>query len=227
MLYDFFNLFFPDACISCETFLITGEQFICAKCSVSVVRSDSDPFHDEKVSRKFWGKVKINKCYSYFKYLKGGVAQKLIFAIKYDDKKELGFLLGLRFGIELKKKVKGEKIDLIVPVPLHKRKLRERGFNQSEWISKGIAQGIGAEMTADLVERTVYGLSLTRNTRFERWIKSSSIYRLKNGNQNLHGLHILLVDDVITTGSTLEAVADVLLKAGADKVSLAALASAV
>lgn len=136
--------------------------------------------------------------------------------------KELGFEVGQRFGFVLKESGAFRTVDTIIPVPLHQKKHKSRGYNQSEWIANGIAKSMGIPVSAGNLFRKVFTSTQTRKNRFERWQNVEGIFGLKNPGE-LTGKHILLIDDVVTTGSTLEACAFQLLKVNEVKVSIATL----
>jgi ComF family protein len=146
--------------------------------------------------------------------------------MKYRGIKEIGYELGRIYGSSLKSSAFTKGIDLIIPVPLHPDKRRMRGFNQSEIISEGISEATGLPLGAGFLSRAVSSSTQTRRSRYERWTNVEGIFRVHNG-EALVNTHILLVDDVITTGSTLESCACELLKREGVKVSVAALAVAV
>jgi len=145
--------------------------------------------------------------------------------MKYRGQKEMGYELGKIFGGELMSSSAYREIDLVVPVPLHVRKQRKRGYNQSEWIARGIAERMGKPLDTKSLYRAIESETQTRKTRYERWKNVENIFKLKSAD-NLKDKHILLVDDVVTTGSTLEACARVLLTIENTKVSIATLAMA-
>jgi ComF family protein len=160
--------------------------------------------------------------YCYFQ--KGGHAQKLLHKLKYKGQKEIGYELGKMIGYDLLNSPFVES-DVIIPVPLHKSKFRKRGYNQSEYIAKGIAEIMGNPVDTDSLYRAIANPTQTKRHRYERWINVEGIFVLNNP-ERIANKHILLVDDVITTGATLEACTNALLQAENVQVSIVALAKA-
>ncbi len=224
MLRDFAELFFPELCITCGNRLVSQEKYVCMQCwfDLPVTRFGDD--EENRLARIFWGRVQIEHAVSYFHYQKGSRYQELIHSIKYKGLKELGLLAGRQFGESLKESEVFHAVDVVVPVPLHKRKLRKRGFNQSEWIARGISEALGKPVSAGNLYRKIYSTTQTRKSRFERWQNVEGIFGISDI-PSFENRHILLVDDVATTGSTLEACAYEILKIPGTKVSIATLAS--
>jgi ComF family protein len=176
------------------------------------------------VAELFWGRVPVMYCSSYFYYMKDSKYQRIIHHLKYEGKQHIGLEFGKTFGSELAK-TSFASADIIVPVPLHPKKQRKRGFNQSEIIARGMAESMGKKIVAGALERIRYTVSQTNRTRYERWENVEGIFRVTKPHL-LAGRHILLVDDVVTTGSTLEACAAEILKLQGTTVSIATLAIA-
>ena len=222
---DFIELFFPGICVTCGNRLINQENFVCMDCWQDLPVTH---FHDDdknKVAQLFWGRTNITHATAYFSYKKGSRYQQLIYAVKYRGMKGLGFEIGKKFGFELKETVGFDAVDLIVPVPLHPRKQKVRGYNQSEWIARGIASAMNLPVITNNLIRKVYTPTQTNKSRFERWQNVEGIFDIEKP-EIFTGKHILLVDDVVTTGSTLEACAFHLLKINDVNISIAALAFA-
>jgi len=224
MFSDFLSLIFPDTCIGCDSPLVKGEELLCIKCKFNLPETNYHLVEVNDLHKRFAGKVTINRAFAYLTYIKDGLGQKIIYTIKYKGVKEGASLMGGLYGQCLAKVHLKPQIDLIVPVPLHKKKLRKRGFNQSEWFAKGLSAELGVPY-ANVLERTEQKVSQTLQNRITRWSNVKEIYKLKK-EANIEGLRILLVDDVITTGATMEVCADELLKMGAKEVSIAAIAAA-
>ena len=224
-LNDFLELFFPSLCIACGSRLINQENFLCLDCWQDLPVTNFHEDEKNKVAQLFWGRVKIETATSYFSYKKGSRYQNLIHFIKYKGMKELGLETGRRFGNVLKEVPHFQNINCIVPVPLHPKKEKARGYNQCDWISKGIGQALEIQVINDNLFRKVFTTTQTRKNRYERWQNVEGIFGLRKP-EEFSGKHVLLVDDVITTGSTIEACALPLLKNESTRVSLATLAFA-
>lgn len=218
-------LFFPPLCITCDSRLNSQEEHICWQCWSDLPLSHFDHVAKNKVAQLFWGRVMIERATSFYQYRKGSRYQKLIHYIKYKGLKELGLEAGKRFALQLAETDFFKGIDFLVPVPLHPKKLKERGYNQSEWIALGLAAVSQIPVEADNLFRKVHTATQTRKSRYDRWRNVEGIFSINDPAQ-LEGRHILLVDDVVTTGSTLEACAWELLKIRGTRVSIATLAFA-
>lgn len=188
--------------------LPAGIRFICNKCRYNIPRTGYHKEQDNPVEQIFWGRVRVNHAASLFYYTKGSRYQKLIHVIKYHGNKDLGYEMGKIYGRELAH-TPFSKADLIVPVPLHPVKIRKRGFNQSEWIGKGLAEALQKPMVVNTLYRAVNTRSQTRKTRIERWKNVENVFRLRSV-EAFRNRHVLLVDDVVTTGSTLESCTNVI-----------------
>ncbi len=221
----FIELFFPHVCITCDERLISQEEYLCLNCwfDLPVCRYDSE--EDNKTARLFWGRVQIEYATSWFQYKKGSRYQKLIHFVKYKGFNELGFFAGKKFGYVLSELQSFEDVDLIVPVPLHPVKEKKRGFNQSLWIAMGIAEAMKKPVSGKNLHRNIYSSSQTRKSRYARWQNVEGIFGIHD-HKEFENKHILLVDDVVTTGSTIEACANEILKNSNAKVSVATLAYA-
>lgn len=221
---DILNFIFPLNCITCGRLLIDHEIVICTFCYYEIPRTNFHNDYENQVSRLFWGRVNITYATAFFYFSKGGRYQKLIHSLKYEGRSDIGIEAGRIFGIEISGSV-FKSVDMVVPVPLHRKKLKKRGYNQSEMIAKGLCIALEKPLIADLLERVDFTETQTRKSRYERFVNVNGSFSLLR-DINLHNKHILLVDDVVTTGSTLESCAEVLLEGGAEKISVAALAVA-
>lgn len=224
-LSDVSELFFPTLCVTCGDRLISQENFLCLNCWLDLPVTNFHLNNENKVAQLFWGRVEIENATAFFSYKKGSRYQELIHFIKYKGLKELGFETGRKFGQILLNSKGFKTVDLVIPIPLHPVKEKQRGFNQSDWIAKGIAEGLQKPISTDNLFRKTHTTTQTKKNRFERWKNVEDIFDLKDPD-NFSNKHILLVDDVVTTGSTLEACAFRILKTKNTKVSIATLAFA-
>jgi ComF family protein len=229
-LYDFWDdilsLLFPRLCYACGNHLLRNEKLICTECYILIPRTNYHLVEDNPVSRLFWGRCRIEKASAFSFYTKDSRIRKLIHNLKYKGIREVGFELGKIYGQSLMRSDFLDGIDLIIPVPLHSSKMRIRGFNQSDIISTGLSEATGVPLGASILERISISETQTKKSRYDRWINVEGIFNV-NDPEKIKGKHILLIDDVITTGSTLESCAVELLKNEGVKVSVAALAVAV
>ncbi|MFZ5428671.1 MAG: ComF family protein [Bacteroidota bacterium] len=223
-LAGFSELFFPQVCITCRRKLFSSEKYICLFCIQELPRTLFHLDEENKVARLFWGRVEILYATSWLFFRKGSPYQQLIHYLKYKGLKELGQELGYLFGNDLRESP-FSGCELVIPVPLHPAKEKKRGYNQSEWIARGIAGALALPLPRAALVRAADTQTQTRKSRFERWQNVEGIFEVPDPELIL-GRHILLIDDVVTTGSTLEAAAQALLCSGAAGVSLATLAIA-
>lgn len=222
---DFFNLFFPNVCEACGDRLLKNENIICIKCLYDFPKTNFHLDKENPITHLFYGRANIENATSLYFFNKGSKFQDLIHKLKYNGKKEIGFELGKQLGAALLKSENYHSIDVIIPVPLHPKKERKRGYNQSYWIALGINEIIKKEIDTKTIIRYKEAESQTKKNRFERYQNVSTVFTTKD-NTMLIDKHILLVDDVITTGATLEACANLILSTKNAKVSIATLAVA-
>ena len=223
---DFFSLLFPRLCYACGNQLMRNESLICTECFVVIPRTNYHFVEDNPVAQLFWGRCLIEKAAAFSYYNKGSRIRKLIHNLKYNGIREIGYDLGRLYGLSLKTSGFINDIDIIIPVPLHPMKKSIRGFNQSETISMGIADATHLPVDIKSLARVLVSATQTKRSRYERWTNVEGIFQVLDS-QTIMGKHVLLVDDVITTGSTIESCTNELLKIEGVKVSAVALAFAV
>ncbi len=223
-LTGLFDLFYPKNCVSCGTHLIGEEIEICKNCLTRLPRTkfEINPT-DNAMCSLLWGRCKIECAFALFFYRKGERVQKLLHEIKYKGNKNLGVTLGKQLAQTI---LDSETtFDYIIPIPLHHKKYSQRGFNQSEVIAEGMSQKLGIPLNLTAIYRNVYTNTQTRKGRFERWQNVESIFSL-NQYEDLANKHVLVIDDVITTGSTIEACVNTLSHIENIKISIASIACA-
>ena len=217
---DFIDLLYPIVGPGCSKVLATGENFLCTHCEL-----DLPVFRNEFViDHLLGGRVEIKASAIYLKFYSGGLTQQLLHEVKYKNNRKLGEYLGRRFMESDNFKQQFEDIDVVVPIPLHEEKLRQRGYNQSEVIARGITAVLKRPIDTDAVQRIYKSETQTRKSRQQRWQNVAGIFTSKK--EALKDKDVLLVDDVITTGATMEACAQAVFSAGANSVSFAVLAVA-
>lgn len=219
------SLAYPKVCPGCKNDLFSGESQICMECLYKLPRTNFHTRSDNPASQMFWGRVKIEKAASFFFFDKGGLLQNLIHELKYKGNRNIGYELGKEIGKTYQKDKVFDTTDCLVPVPLHPKRLRERGYNQSFWIAKGIGEMIDKKVQPRVLYRKTYSQTQTRKSRNERWQNVESIFEVRSA-QKIQGKHLLLIDDVLTTGSTLDACATTLKNAADCQISIATLAMA-
>ena len=204
---DIVNLFYPRLCILCSRPLIKGEEQICLHCLARLpyIRYESQ----QRVDSWFAGKSEIQYARAYLHYEKGSSVQRLMHDLKYHGNKELAYLLGrwafLRLQAEQSPLCQAE---ILLPIPLHPKKKRQRGYNQAEWIAKGIASVLSIPIDTTSVVRQVKTDTQTRRHIYERWTNMEEVFTLIS-DEALKGTRVLLVDDVLTTGATFNSCASV------------------
>lgn len=203
---SFVHLFYPPRCAACEATLQEGEEGLCLKCLLDMPRTGYHLQTDNPAERLFWGKVTVERASSYFFYHKGSQMAHIIHLMKYADRPDLAEYMGRQMAAELSASGFFSTIDCLIPVPLHPRKKRMRGYNQSERIAHGIAALTGLPVETKAVIRQRFTETQTRRSIYQRWQNVEGIFALK-APQCLEGKHVLLVDDVLTTGATLCALA--------------------
>lgn len=212
-LEDFQHLFYPRVCRLCDIALMRTEEELCMNCLHALPRTRSTLQKDNPVAKVFYGRVQLDFAGAYLFFRHDSVVQKLLHQIKYRNKKELATAIGKLYASELMEEGFNPP-DLIVPIPLHPRKLRQRGYNQSYYFGLGLASVFGSECRDDLLIRTTNTATQTRRSRWSRWENVAAVFDLSKG-QAFEGKRIVLVDDVTTTGATLESCVRVLQGRGA------------
>ncbi len=203
MFSDFVQLLYPNLCASCDSVLLKNENSICVKCWVEIPRTTHCLDSENPVAKMFWGRVDLKMALSAFQFSKNGKVQRLMHQLKYKGNTKVGELVGVELGKEIIKSVNYSKVDAVIPVPLHPKKMKSRGYNQSVFIAQGVAKVLECEVVGGALIRKIDSGSQTKRSRYERWKNVGEIFELKKGKE-LEGKHVLIVDDVITTGSTIE-----------------------
>jgi len=208
---DLLMFFFPLNCLVCGKRLSSPGEVLCLECEYNMPRTNYRDGTNNPVSQVFWGRVPVEMGTSLFRFEKGSSYQTLLHDLKYRGNKKAGAYLGRLLGHELKR-TRYADCDVMVPVPIHKKRLRERGYNQSEIIARGTSDVMGIPVVLDLLRRADHHNSQTTLGRYERFENVRHNFQLARNPPDVNGKRILLIDDVVTTGATLEACSEVLFK---------------
>jgi len=225
MLNNLIALFFPKICYICKLQLTDNEEHICTTCRHNLPVTDFHLNQDNTIKKLLYGRAKIENGTALLRFEKKGSVQQLIHELKYRDQEAIGLFLGDWLGEELSKNEAYKNINIVIPVPLHKNKLRKRGFNQVSKFAKQIAKALDAQYIDNVLIKTTNTSSQVNKKRFARWTNDAHIFSIKNPEQ-ISNKRILLVDDIITTGATMEACIEVLNQAENIKISIACMAIA-
>lgn len=224
-LASLLHSFYPRRCVVCGTPLVEGEQGLCTQCVLRMPRTGYHTQEGNPVEVSFWGRAQLERATSYFFYEKGSDFRHLLHRLKYGGRKDLGYLMGRVVATELRESDFLEDIDLLLPVPLHPRKQRERGYNQSACLAKGLSQVTGIPVNTTSLIRRRHHESQTHKRRYDRWLNVDGIFALRHP-ERLAGKHLLLIDDVLTTGATITACCDALKEVEGVRISVFTLAVA-
>ena len=225
MFNSIVNLLFPKVCFACSHLLADNEKHICTNCRHNLPVTNYHFENNNTVEKVFYGRVKLEQATALLRFEKKGIVQHLLHNLKYRDHEVIGAILGEWLGNELKTIENYKNIDVIIPVPLHRKKLRKRGYNQVAKFGIEIANALNAEYLNKVLIKTTATKTQVFKKRMARWNSSNEIFAIKN-KELITGKHILLVDDIITTGATIEACTNMLNKANNVKISVATMAIA-
>ncbi|WNH08348.1 ComF family protein [Thalassobellus suaedae] len=225
MLKSILNLFFPKVCYACHNLLNDNEDTICIDCRHDLPITNIHFEDNDTIKKVLYGRANIENGTALFRFEKKGLIQQLIHNLKYKGYEHIGFVLGNWLGGELKTLETYKDIDIVIPVPLHDKKLKKRGYNQVSKFGQQIAKALNVDYKDDVLIKITNTKSQTTKSRLSRWTNTNELFTLKNM-EVINNKHILLVDDIITTGATLEACISVLNQAKNIKISIATMAIA-
>ena len=200
------GLLYPSVCAACGNSLFKWENLVCTRCRNLLPKTGYELNEDNPLARMFYGKVRLQAVMACFFFSKEGKVQHLIHELKYKGNKEAGVFLGQEIGKAIQEAPLYQGLDYLVPVPLHPKREKERGYNQSLMIAQGISEVTDIPIGEDLLVRSVNTATQTHKTKDERWENVKDIFDVRHP-ERLEGKYVLLVDDVLTTGATLEACA--------------------
>ena len=219
------NLLFPRVCAACGNLLLDGEDTVCTTCRFLLPKTGYELHPDNPLALMFYGQMPFNAVMAEFFFSKTGKVQHLIHGLKYHGCRENGIFLGQEIGKSLLKAPDYQGINFIVPIPLHPKKEKIRGYNQSQVIAEGISEIMNIPIAEKHLVRSVFTATQTKKSRDERWENVKDIFELKNC-EKLKEKHVLLVDDVLTTGATLMSAGKSLMQVEGIKISVATVACA-
>ncbi len=219
------DMAWPNLCLLCERPLLSGERYVCLNCLYELPAIYDVSFRENQTADRFIGKIEFERAASGFRYNKDSNIQKALELLKYKGEKEIGRCLSKTATHRLDEQGFFKDIDGLIPVPLHKKKLKKRGYNQSEWIAKGLSEVTGIPIHTNLLVKTIHNSSQTTKNVWSRWENAQGLFELDTSH-DFSGKHLLLVDDVLTSGSTLEACGQVLKQIPDVRISFFALALA-
>ena len=219
------RVIYPQVCLLCETEYAHGDHPVCVKCSAQLPPTGHWERRDNDFTEKFWGRLPLHSAAALYYFKAGNRVQRLLHQIKYENKPELAVAAGRELGRQLRMVPWYDRVQAVVPVPLHHRKLRRRGYNQSAAFARGLAEVLQVSHFPHALRRTVYTATQTRKDKFERLVNVAPVFEVRRPGL-IEGKHLLLVDDVLTTGATLEACARPLLGIEGTVLSMAAIAMA-
>jgi ComF family protein len=222
---EVFHLLFPHTCIGCGSDILDPDNFLCLLCINELPHTNYAKHANNPAEKLFWGRVPIKAAMCTFYFTKVSIVQNLIHEFKYKGNRKIGTYLGNMIGSSIQESHRFKDISIIIPLPLHIEKEKRRGFNQAKILCDGISEITGHRVATDHVERIIDTESQTKKKRIQRWENVNKIFRVLYPDR-LEGELFLLLYDVITTGSTLEACASEILKVKNTKVSIATLAMA-
>ena len=223
MVKNLLNLFFPKVCLGCNSYLGDNESNICITCRHQLPLTNFHLDQNDALKNVFYGRVKLEQATALLHFSKKGIVQQLMHNLKYRGYEDVGLFLGQWLGEELKTIEAYRKIDVVIPVPLHSSKLHKRGYNQVTKFGKEIAKALNVEFNSGVLQKTLATKTQVFKDRILRTSGNAATFSITE-NQSLRGKHILLVDDIVTTGATIESCANALLKIEGIKISVAAMA---
>jgi ComF family protein len=221
----FLHLLYPRLCVACQSEIPSGEDCFCLKCRLKLQASDMYRQPDNEFTRRFWGRLPLQAGAAQYYFTRKSAIQKALHALKYRNQPDIGLQLGRRFGRLLTTAPGFSEVQLIVPVPLHPLRERLRGYNQSQMFGQGLAETMQVPIAPRALARRRHTHTQTRKKRLDRFDNMQSIFYVQEP-AVLQGKHVLLVDDILTTGATLEMCALATLEVPGVRLSMATVAIA-
>ena len=225
MLQDFLALIYPRNCVACGNSLYKHEEQLCNYCYTHLPKSNFHKHEKNPVATLFYGRTPLLLASSFYVFQKKGNIQKVLHAIKYKHNKDLAVLVGKWYAEDLKSSNIISKADFIIPVPLHHKKFKIRGYNQSEEFAGGLSEGLKIPLNTSVLKRKEFTQTQTKKSKYERWENVEDVFELIIP-ETFEKKHIIIVDDVITTGATIEACCQLLQQIEGVKISVLSIAYA-
>jgi ComF family protein len=222
---SFLHLLFPHVCAGCGSDIVSQESSLCMHCISGMPETNFHIYANNPIEKIFWGRLPLVSATAQYYFTKESLMQHLMHELKYRGNKELGLQMGKLIGNDLEKTHRFRYVDALIPLPLFPAKERRRGYNQAAILCEGIAEVLKVEVLRNIIARTEHTETQTKKGRMERWQNMEGKFELLNP-EKIRDKHVLLVDDVVTTGATLEACGHELIEAGNTRLSIATLCCA-
>ena len=223
MFKNLINLLFPKVCLGCQSHLLSDENTICTSCRHEIPLTQHTKNPENEAFKKFYGRIAVAHVSCLLYYHKKGIVQEIIHSLKYRGHQEVGIIFGGWYAEELKSLAISKTFDAIIPVPLHQKRLRERGYNQVTTFGQELSKNLEIPYNPSLLQRKVYSKTQVKKNLLGRTGITDTVFDVVF-DESAHHKHFLLIDDVLTTGATLEACAKALLKIPGAKISIACMA---
>jgi ComF family protein len=220
------HLFFPHTCCGCGTDLLSEKDLFCVYCQAAMPLTGFEFFSSNPIEKIFWGRAEIDAASAHLYFTTGSAVQQSLHLLKYKGRKEIGIYFGLQMGKSLIQSQRFNDCEIIIPLPLFASREKKRGYNQASLIAEGISVKLKIPVVKNSVIRVKKTETQTHKSRIDRWKNMEATFEIRNAGQ-IANKHILLVDDVVTTGASLEACASALLGVPGIRVSIACLAHTV
>ena len=219
LLSDFLHLIYPHNCEGCGSDTLNQDSFLCAKCLYQLPHTGFIEKADNPLERKLYGRLNVQHAGAGFYFSKDGLLQHLVAQLKYKNNKEMGLYLGKLLGYQLMDCKRFDDVEILIPLPLNRKKENKRGYNQSEIICQGIASVWNRPIVTDAISRVINTDTQTKKNRSDRWENVDGVFEVTNAEKFI-GKHIALLDDIITTGASIDACGNKLLKVSGVKLSV-------